>query len=258
MVELDKINSAEGGRDMPPPDAPGSIIPTSAPDEKTRAATETLEALQRQQPTAGLPKGSSLLTPPGEADYFEGEGLMETVQQSQRRWKIRSAPVSQLSSPNTLAGLISTITMGILPPARVLAEDLTKANLREGSQNLLQMALKGVGKQATGELMDSCGAARLGGAKNDHHHPLNQEHLPCTPVGLAPVMVQQVAAVEIPMSQDMRSSIWPCTSLMMTSLLMTHTRLYLLRMPLLFLTFQDRILKGLTVVTFYQQRSLGF
>ena len=29
----------------------------------------------------------------------------------------------------------------------------------------------------------------------------------------------------------------------------THTRLYLLRMPLLFLTFQDRILKGLTVVT---------
>ena len=112
---------------MPPPDAPGSIIQTSAPGEETRAATETLKALLRQQLTAGLPKGSSLLTPPGEADYFEGQGLMETVQQFQRR-KIHSAPVSQASAPNTLAGLISTITVGILPPARVLAEDLTKTS----------------------------------------------------------------------------------------------------------------------------------
>ena len=79
VVELDKIDSAEGGRDMPPPDAPGSIIPTSAPDEDIRAAIETLKVLQRQQTTAGLLKGSSLLTPPGEADYFEGEGLMEAV-----------------------------------------------------------------------------------------------------------------------------------------------------------------------------------
>ena len=78
-MEFDKIDSAEGGRDMPPPDAPGSIIPTSAPDEETRAAAETLKVLQRQQLTAGLPKSSSLLTPPGEADYLKGEGLMETV-----------------------------------------------------------------------------------------------------------------------------------------------------------------------------------
>ena len=51
---------------------------------------------------------------------------METVQQSQRRQKIHSVPVSQPSAPNTPAGSISTITVGILPPARVLAEDLTK------------------------------------------------------------------------------------------------------------------------------------
>ena len=150
-MELDKIDSAEGGGDMPPPDTPGLIIPAYAPDEETRGATETLEVLQRQQPTAGLPEGSSLLTPPGEADYFEGEGVMETVQQSQRRQKMYSAPVSQLPAPNTPAGLNSTITVGILPPARVLAEDLTKANLREGSPNLLQMAQKCVGKQATSE-----------------------------------------------------------------------------------------------------------
>ena len=88
MVELDKINSAEGEEGMPPPDAPGPIISTNALDEETRAAAETLKVLQRQQPTAGLPEGSSLLTSPGEVDYFEGEGQMETVQQSQRRWKM--------------------------------------------------------------------------------------------------------------------------------------------------------------------------
>ena len=143
---------------MPLPDAPGPIIPTYAPDEETRAAAETLKVLQRQQPTAGLPEGSSLSTPPGETDYFEGEGLMETVQQSKRRQKLHSAPFSVLPTPNTLAGLISTITVGIFP-ARVLAEDLTKATLREGSPNLLQMALKCVGKQAASESTDSCTAA---------------------------------------------------------------------------------------------------
>ena len=86
----------------------------------------------------------------------------------------------------------------------------------------------------------------------------SQQYLPCTQVDLVPVVVQQVAAVEIPMNQDRRSPIWPCTSQMKMSLLMTHTRLYLLRMPSLFVTFQDRILKGSTMATFYQQRSLGF
>ena len=129
---------------MPPPDAPGPIIPTYAPDKETRAAAEML---QKQQLTAGLPKGSGLSTPPGEADYFKGWGLMKTVQQSVMRQKMHSAPVSQLSTPTTPAGSISTIPVGILPPARVLAENLTKATLREGSPNLLQMASKGVSKQ---------------------------------------------------------------------------------------------------------------
>ena len=94
MVESDKIHSTEGGEDMPPPDAPGSIIPSHAPDEETRAAAEVLKTLQKQQSTANPPKSSSLLTPPGEADYFEVEGLMETIQQPRRRWKMCSAPVS--------------------------------------------------------------------------------------------------------------------------------------------------------------------
>ena len=150
-----------------PPDASGSDIPTFALDKETRAAAKTLEALQGQQWTAGLPEKSSLSTPPSEADYFNGEGLMENVLQSHRRWKIHSAPVSQQSTPNTPAGSITTISVGILPPARVVAEDLTKANLREDLPNLLQMASSGEGKQVTSELADSHNTGRLGGTKNN-------------------------------------------------------------------------------------------
>ena len=89
-------------------------------------------------------------------------------------------------------------------------------------------------------------------------HPQSQECLLHTPAHLAPAVVQQVAAVKIPMSQDRRCPIWPWLSPMMMNSLMTHTRLYLLRMPLLFLSFQDRILKGSIGVTFYQQRLLHF
>ena len=79
MVELGKIDSAGGEKDMPPPDAPGSCIPTFALAKETRAAAETLQAPQGHQGTAGLPENSSLSMPPGEAEYLEGKGLMETV-----------------------------------------------------------------------------------------------------------------------------------------------------------------------------------
>ena len=164
MVELDNIHSTEEGGDMPPPDAPGPTLSTYAPDEETRAAAKVLKTLQKQQPTASLPKGSGLSTPPGEADYFKGGSLMRTVQQRQR---MHSTPVSQLSTPTTPAGLISTITVGILPPARVLAEDLTRATLRERSPNLYQMTLRGVGKQATSESTDSCSMGERGGTKEN-------------------------------------------------------------------------------------------
>ena len=115
VVELGKIDSAEGGKDMPQPDASGSCIPTIAPDEETRATVETLEALQGQQGTAGLPENSSLFTPPGEAEYFEGKGLMETVQQFHKRWKVRCGLVTQQSVPYTPVSLITTIYVGIIP-----------------------------------------------------------------------------------------------------------------------------------------------
>ena len=79
MVELDNIHSTEGGGDMPPPDASGPIIPAYAPDKETRAAAKVLKMLQKQQLTAGLPKGLGFSAPPGEANYFKGGGLMKTV-----------------------------------------------------------------------------------------------------------------------------------------------------------------------------------
>ena len=70
---------------------------------------------------------------------------------------MHSSPVSQLLTQVTPTDLISTITVGILPPARVLAEDLTKATLKEGSPNLLKVALKCIGRKAISESTSSHG-----------------------------------------------------------------------------------------------------
>ena len=70
VVKLDKIDSIGRWKNMPPPDTPGLIVPAYA---------EVLEMLQKQQPTAGPHGNSNLSTSPGEAEYFEGGGLMKTV-----------------------------------------------------------------------------------------------------------------------------------------------------------------------------------
>ena len=64
---------------MPPPDTPGLTVLAYVPDEETNAAAEVLKSLQKQQPTVGPHGSSNLSTPPGEAEYFEGGGLMNTV-----------------------------------------------------------------------------------------------------------------------------------------------------------------------------------
>ena len=82
---------------------------------------------------------------------------MDTVWQAQKRnWKIRHPPVTQQSTPNTPAGLITTILVKVITPAKVLAEDLTKPSLQEVLPNLVQMHSSAVGKQITSESMDSC------------------------------------------------------------------------------------------------------
>ena len=76
---------------------------------------------------------------------------MRTVQESMKRQKMCSSPISQPLTPVTPAGLISTIMVGILPPARVLVEELTKTMLKEGSPSLLKVALKFIGRKSTSE-----------------------------------------------------------------------------------------------------------
>ena len=79
VVELDKIDSIGRWKNMPPPDTPGLIVPACAPDEETKATTEVLKMLQKQQPAAGHNGSSNLSTLLGEAEYLKGGGLMRTV-----------------------------------------------------------------------------------------------------------------------------------------------------------------------------------
>ena len=167
VIELDKINLIGRLKDIPLSDTLGLIVLACAPDEETRAAAEVLKTLQKQQPATGHHRSLNLLTPLGEAEYFKGEGLMRTIQESMKRQKMHSSPISQLLTPVTPAGLISTVTVGILSPARVLAEDLTKATLKEGSPNLLKVALKCIGRKATSESTSSNGTGHQSGSKDN-------------------------------------------------------------------------------------------
>ena len=77
-----------------------------------------------------------------------------------------NSPVSQPPAPITPAGSISTITVGILPPSNMQAEDLTKATLREGSPNLLKVTPKFISWKTTNEATQSHDVDHLSGPKD--------------------------------------------------------------------------------------------
>ena len=79
VVELDNIDLVGRWKDIPPSDTPGLMVPAYAPDEETRASAGFLKTLQKQQPATGHHQSLNLSTNPGEAEYFEGGGLMRTV-----------------------------------------------------------------------------------------------------------------------------------------------------------------------------------
>ena len=107
IVELDKIDSIGRLKDVPLSDTLGLTVPAYAPDDDTRATAEVLETLQKQQPATGHHQSLYLSTPPGEAEYFEGGGLMRTIQESMKRQKMHGSPVSQLLTPVTLHNPVS-------------------------------------------------------------------------------------------------------------------------------------------------------
>ena len=80
---------------------------------------------------------------------------------------MHNSPVSQLPTPITPAGSILTITVGILPPAKVLADDLTKATLREGSPNILKVTPKFMDWKSTNESTRSHNANHRSGSKDN-------------------------------------------------------------------------------------------
>ena len=92
---------------------------------------------------------------------------MRNIRESVKRHKMHNSPVSQLPTPITPGGLILTITVGILPPAKVLAEDLTKATLREGSPNILKVTPKFISWKTTNESTCSCDADHQSGPKDN-------------------------------------------------------------------------------------------
>ena len=125
---------------------------------------------------------------------------MRTVRELVKRQKMRSSPISQPLTPVTAAGLISTITVGILPPARVLAEDLTKATLKESSPNLLKVASKCItGKLPVNQQVPMVQAINVD-PRTTQHHPGGQVHQLHAPVHLALVVAQQVAAAKVPIN----------------------------------------------------------
>ena len=75
---------------------------------------------------------------------------------------MHNSPISQLPTPITPAGSILTITVGIL-----LAEDLTKATLREGSPNVLKVTPKFMGWKTTNESAHSHDADHWSGPKDN-------------------------------------------------------------------------------------------
>ena len=143
VAKLDKIGSPRRSKVIPSSDTRGPTVP----DEEARVTAEVLQTLNKQQPGAGHHLCLTQST-----EYFDGSGLMKKIGELVKRHKMCNLPISQPPTPITPAGSISTITVGILPPAKVPAEDLTKATLREGSPNLLKVTPKFMGWKPTNKL----------------------------------------------------------------------------------------------------------
>ena len=162
VVKLNKIDSPHRSKVIPSSDTWGRTVP----DEDTRVAAEVLQPLNKQQPGVGHHLCLTQSTPPGEAESFKGGGLMKNIRESVKRHKMHNSPISQPPAPITPTGLILTITVGILPPAKVLAVDLTNATLREGSPNLLKVTTKFIGWKTTNESTHSHDADHRSGPKD--------------------------------------------------------------------------------------------
>ena len=163
VVKLDKFNSPHRSKVIPSSDTWGWTVP----DEEAIVTAEVLQTLNKQQPGVGHHLYLTQSIPPGKAEYFQGVGLMRNIRELVKRHKMHNSLVSQLPTPIPLTGSISTITAGILPPAQVLAEYLTKDTLREGLPNILKVTPKFMGWETTNESTHSHDADHQSGPKDN-------------------------------------------------------------------------------------------
>ena len=75
VVELDKIDSPHRSKVIPSSDTQRLTVP----DEEARVTAEVLQTLNKQQPGAGHHLCLTQSAPPGEAEYFDGSGLMRNI-----------------------------------------------------------------------------------------------------------------------------------------------------------------------------------
>ena len=250
VVELDKIDSPCRSKVIPSSDTQGPTVP----DEEVRIAAEVLQTLNKQQPGAGHHLCSTQSTPPGKAEYFEGGGLMRNIQESVKRHKMCNSLVSKPPTPITPAGSILTIIVGILSPAKVLAEDFTKATIREGSPNILKVTQSSwAGKLLTNQLIPMMQIIRVDPRTTQRHPPGRVFQLHAQ-VHLALVEVQQAAVVKVLVNQSRKLPTSPWWSQMTMISLMIPIRLYPLSRSSQFQPFPERISRDSMKDTFYQQR----
>ena len=115
-------------------------------DEETGVAAETLESLQG---TDDLIK-----TPPGEEDYFEGSGLQDHICHSQVKKKGHSHQTIQQSTADTPTSSMMSVPIKMVPPAKVIIDDMVNLSLRLGSPNPLMMAIEGDHLSGPADLKD--------------------------------------------------------------------------------------------------------
>ena len=114
-----------------------------ATDEETRVATETLELLRGTED----PNES----PPKEAAYFEGSGLMDHIHSSQKRKKgLQSYQIVQQMTADVPTSSMISIPIKTVPQAKVMVDNLVNFQSRPGSPNPLMAAIKGVSGKMSG------------------------------------------------------------------------------------------------------------
>ena len=161
---------------------------------------------------------------------------------------MHNLPVSQPPTPLTPASSISTIKVGILPPGKVLADDLTKATLREGSPNTLKVTPKFIGWKTMKESTCSLDANPLSGQMDNTVSSLRQGAPTTCPS--APGSSRDAAGS----GHSPGGSKQEGPTLLWWSLMMIPTISYLWRRSLQFHPFPEMISKDLMRDIFFPQR----